>query len=897
MLQVLLLSFSLFLVSVQADMYLQSVRGSNNRLDEANRERNNGNRLFDSQNNDRGGYNVGKLNYFVTEKVPISWTNQHGCGTEDVKHCEVILQALCDPMARDGTTTQRIPENPANCRNFNCDTDVKFGRHESYDYYQTCKQTQRNKGLFQASQNPNRDDATRTRQNPGGTRRGYECPEERDYYPYWNPSPWIDLAIWTKDTQKCAALQAESQNVKSKWFCDVPSEVADANNFGNGIGKTPITEEDCNGLNTATTQVGGNTTTLTATWTEVQPNGFPAPECLESRPTRPNHLGLVGGQTQWTYEWTVPEAFLADGESEKACTFRVRYNISEDYDASAKASDIDATTGTVSIAALTTGGFQTEGAANPENKVYDNLANVVDSRHNRKQGGGGNANNRPSTLQLWKKYGMTDDEVGYDADENEIDNHNDGTNGQGLGAKRDYTLRNNPKPDILGQTFGNDDYRLRLQLAVNTAQYGRTFQDRTHMTYVMQRPKDAGNAEIKLITVAGKRGNIVQTFPGTEYFFVPEVAHVRQFDYVHFMWSGSNTNPNNNDGQGKQGTDRSNVCPMNGAIYDEDKPEDGVINAGTIARSGGDGLNTGKNMIGSIGTSYPAYVKEPAGYARANVYENQVRATNEDGTEKPKCGKQEQVQPPIAGFTLDAAEALCTGRRDPGAVNDFGNMEELDDAGASFSMEPQQATQIGCWNYVSTRNNNFSNRSQKGTLCVDEGAYASGDVGPNGDNVVTNVGWISVPPNTVSNIQTFSMQSEPKTGAASEEVWIEPVEMDLSEDSDQIEIAIAFEQRALYSPKLVHRKSSNEDYAEVTDAKYETQTDANGNDQTVAMALVNEGGAYVVEDEVNVGAVVAIVFAGLVFIGAIMFIVWWKFFKAPPAADEYSVNYASGTTA
>merc|ERR1711993_213078 len=106
--------------------------------------------------------------------------------------------------------------------------------------------------------------------------------------------------------------------------------------------------------------------------------------------------------------------------------------------------------------------------------------------------------------------------------------------------------------------------------------------------------------------------------------------------------------------------------------------------------------------------------------------------------------------------------------------------------------------------------------------------------------------------------------------------------MELADDADQIEIAIAFEQRALYSPKLVHRK---------------TQSDSNGNDQTVAMALVNEGGAYVVEDEVNVGAVVAIVFAGLVFIGAIMFIVWWKFFKSPPAADEYSVNYASGTTA
>merc|ERR1712141_867033 len=267
------------------------------------------------------------------------------------------------------------------------------------------------------------------------------------------------------------------------------------------------------------------------------------------------------------------------------------------------------------------------------------------------------------------------------------------------------------------------------------------------------------------------------------------------------------------------------------------------------------------------------------------------------GNAKPPCGKQEQVQPPIAGFEVEVASALCTGRRDPAALNDFGNMEELDDAGASFSLAPQQAKETGCWNYVSTRNNNFSNRSQKGTLCVDEGDYASGDVGPNGDNVVTNVGWISVPPNTVSNIQTFSMQSEPKKGAASEEVWIEPVEMDLTEDSDQIEIAIAFEQRALYSPKLVHRKTQSGEYSEVTDAKYETQTDSNGNDQTVAMALVNEGGAYVVEDEVNVGAVVAIVFAGLVFIGAIMFIVWWKFFKSPPAADEYSVNYASGTTA
>merc|ERR1711941_69691 len=100
---------------------------------------------------------------------------------------------------------------------------------------------------------------------------------------------------------------------------------------------------------------------------------------------------------------------------------------------------------------------------------------------------------------------------------------------------------------------------------------------------------------------------------------------------------------------------------MNSAIYQPNAE---------LGTSGGDGLNTNKGMVGSIGTSYPAYVKEPELYSRAQAFS--------------ECSLPEQVQPPIAGFEVEVASSLCTGRRDPAALNDFGNMEELDDAGASF---------------------------------------------------------------------------------------------------------------------------------------------------------------------------------------------------------------------
>lgn len=56
---------------VKGDMYMHSFRGSNNRLDEANRERNNANRLFDSRKFTKFCFFLDDLNLFFCKRTII----------------------------------------------------------------------------------------------------------------------------------------------------------------------------------------------------------------------------------------------------------------------------------------------------------------------------------------------------------------------------------------------------------------------------------------------------------------------------------------------------------------------------------------------------------------------------------------------------------------------------------------------------------------------------------------------------------------------------------------------------------------------------------------------------------------------------------------------------------
>lgn len=217
-------------------------------------------------------------------------------------------------------------------------------------------------GLFTADQRLRTNNglgysaAIYTRQNPNGNRYGYECPEERDYYPYWHPTDWKDIAVMPFNASLCGWYKGESYNVKMRYECI--ETYPNSNNIrhrsrwnneadckGNGGQWTGFTnyleyasqyttQAACNAANT-------NNAGIRYVWgiphdflaTRLQARclvALNAPDCVEAPWTRVNHLGNTRTGQASRYVWTLPH--FPSGK-EYNCIVRLRYNIStDDYD-------------------------------------------------------------------------------------------------------------------------------------------------------------------------------------------------------------------------------------------------------------------------------------------------------------------------------------------------------------------------------------------------------------------------------------------------------------------------------------------------------------------------------------------------------------------------------------
>jgi len=551
------------IVCCQADMYLHNPRGSNNRLNEARATRQTNNRVFDSQNNARGGYNVGdktnnkagnnaanqyQMEYMMSgatkndvTKFIFEWTNQHGCGgNEDTNpskcNCDVIIQYAVEDKTndaaystgkfemRDGTNTarqdytnnngnlkdgvRRFTENQGaynNRKNGNVKNDRAY--QEPHEWYDRCRARPRNNGLYTADQNVKENRATHTRQNANGNRNGYECAEERDHYPYWHPTGWKDIMVFTKNKSRCDSFyKKESFNIEPKYEC---------------VEKWPNTQVDRH-YSGAETEV--HCTTLGGKWVEFW-------NYLEMDNSANSESACIAknGQGGYSYKWAIPFRYAANNREEKKCLVLL------------EAPNCD------------------EAPFSRQN----HLGNGADLEPLRYEF------NMPHFPSGETKHFVF--RIRYNISTDDYDPHH-----------TDHKSNNNPEKDVFSPVTQNPLVDVgvghALQLAINTAQFGRTFQDRSHLSKLIKRPAEVTGI-VHNLNVRGKRGNIVQTFPAVEYDFMPTELNIKQADHVHIQWTGSNSHNNGNPagdgqagdaGQGTGGTDRTNIVGL--SVKDDNFP-------------------------------------------------------------------------------------------------------------------------------------------------------------------------------------------------------------------------------------------------------------------------------------------------------------------------------------
>lgn len=772
--------FLFLLPVVFADVYMHAPRGSNDRNCERNVNRNNGNRLFDSQNNAKGGYacpravagynaNFPKngltpsMRYTVGSQLEVEWTAQHGCGyrrqqeganLEESVDCEITLQLLCtqtaDPLGfygesfngkmprvpsegipnsdNDAATNRIQTTDPGQAAGANPpNNNLRYSVHEPPQWYNKCNRRRRNLGLFTADQNVNRRSAIGTRQNPNGGRRGLECPEERDYFPYWHPTPFLDVAYLVNNPERCGYSLGSTgaENLLKGTNCggkdsgnarcgETGAAIGDGDWVGNVGGyldpqknQSPRWHYECvltGNTFTDPTAAGTNPTQVVGTNLQGQ---VPA----TATGLTPNAARNAFNGRRWPNNKVDCEALNAAGEAPKY-EWKA-FPFSNGFDAAVankKVADYQSAGPECGVLDWSRANHLGNSGTDDEATRYTmTIPDIV------------MANKESESCTLRLRYNMSSTDFPRDTNSS-LNQDNNANPAVQSPIQQDPIVKIGP---------GDTNY---VELAVNTNQYARTFQDRSYTFLII--PKTAADtacSKIINVNVRGKRGNIVQTFPAVEYDFIPnkflEDCEAGNACY-HFQWIGSDYNPQRgcNDANGgpyrgdtnvaqgltanTQGSNRNSRCDRSNMVLMQAVRDNIPIDP------------TETSVAATLGaTQFMGVKKQKTGRAGLlGFFENDAQAQMfTDGG----CAAQLQMDAnnahPIYGSLLQT-------KLDPLKKTDMENINNdnrrennpLNCAWAN-ALSPYFATQKitpkmlpgEVLKWLGSRNNNFSNREQK----------------------------------------------------------------------------------------------------------------------------------------------------------------------------------------
>jgi len=308
--------------------------------------------------------------------------------------------------------------------------------------------------------------------------------------------------------------------------------------------------------------------------------------------------------------------------------------------------------------------------------------------------------------------------------------------------------------------------------------------------------------------VRGKRGNNQQTYPATEYEFTPERFQIKKGDMIHFQWTGCNTNNQGNAGQGTRGTDRSNIIGLtqkyqthNVDMYSNDD-------------------DTYNPSVGQFQTNYPTRIDS----------------------------QSDSVNAPFMGYQYEELKRLAK----EGIYNPY------------FDLGPRQVTRSGVWHYMSTRNNNFTNRGQKGIIVVENVPTAD----------VTTVEWGSAYNKRYTDSGDSRLLDDDYTFPVAADVYLKGWGKDSYYDSEWAQLLPI---RFSVTPGTYQLMAMRFDYypflaphvywATNTEGQMMTEVKASGVYTNVVEFQVNQGGFYVVNNQPDPGMIVGLIVAALVICG------------------------------